>query len=88
MFHKGGQRSKRAGPSLRLKQTMAMKGTGAIEKSQIQRSFDEPAADAAVMLQLRNSRKGAVGTQELKITGQLVCYEPHGKKSESPYVLV
>ena len=68
-----------------------VKSQGAIEKSKIQLSFGEPAADAAVMLvilELKNSRKGTAGTQELKITAQLICAEPHAKKSESPYVMV
>lgn len=75
----------------RIWERVVLKGKGAIEKSKIQLSFGEPAADAAVMLvilELKNSRKGTAGTQELKITGQLICAEPHGKKSESPYVMV
>jgi len=68
-----------------------VKSQGAIEKSKIQLSFGEPTADAAVMfviLELKNSRKGTAGTQELKITAQRICAEPHAKKSESPYVMV
>ena len=75
----------------RIWDRVILKSKGAIEKSKIQLSFGEPAADAAVMfviLELKNSRKGTAGTQELKITGQLICAEPHGKKSESPYVMV
>ena len=70
---------------------MILKSRATIEKSKIQLSFGEPAADAAVMfviLELKNSRKGIAGTQELKITAQLICAEPHAKKSESPYCMV
>ncbi len=75
----------------RIWDRVVLKGKGAIEKSKIQLSFGKPAEDAAVMLvilELKNSRKGTAGTQELKITGQLICSDPHGKKSESPYVMV
>jgi len=75
----------------RIWERVILKSKGAIEKSKIQLSFGEPASDAAVMfviLELKNSRKGTAGTQELKITAQLICSEPHGKKSESPYVMV
>ena len=70
---------------------VVLKSKGAIEKSKIELSFGEPSADAAVMfviLEMKNSRKGTAGTQELKITAQLICAEPHAKKSESPYIMV
>ncbi|MEK6257518.1 MAG: trypsin-like peptidase domain-containing protein [Planctomycetota bacterium] len=75
----------------RIWDRVILKSKSAIEKSKIQLSFGEPAADAAVMLvilELKSSRKGTAGTQELKITAQLICAEPHGKKSESPYCMV
>ena len=75
----------------RIWDRVILKSKAAIEKSKIQLSFGEPAADAAVMfviLELKNSRKGTAGTQELKITAQLICAELHGKKSESPYCMV
>lgn len=78
-------------PTGRIWARVVLKGKGTVEKSKIQLSFGEPAADAAVMLvilELENSRKGTAGTQELKISGQLICSDPHGKKSQSPYCLV
>ena len=78
-------------PSGRIWDRVILKSKSTVEKSKIRLSFGEPAIDAAVMfviLELKNSRKGTVGTQELKITAQLICADMSGKKSESPYCMV
>ncbi len=85
------QRTVALDASGRIWTRVVLKSKGAIEKSKIELSFGEPSADAAVMfviLEMKNSRKGTAGTQELKITAQLICAEPHAKKSESPYIMV
>ena len=63
----------------------------AVEKSGIQLSFGEPAADAAVMvvmLQMKPSRRGTAGTQELVVRAELICFDPLAKKNVSPLAKV
>ncbi len=63
----------------------------AVQKSGIHLSFGEPANDAALLkvyLEMKQSRKKAQGTQELRVRAELVCYDPQAKKNESPLVLV
>lgn len=57
----------------------------AVEKSGIELSFGEPAPDAALMivhLELKPTRKGTAGTQELHIKTELICIDPFAKRAK------
>lgn len=63
----------------------------AVEKSGIELSFGRPAPDAAVlivMLEMKRSRKGTEGTQELVVKAELICFDPLAKKNVSPLAKV
>jgi S1-C subfamily serine protease len=62
-----------------------------VERTKLPLSFGEPADDAAVMLvawDMKPTRKGTAGTQELHIKAFLVCFDPEAKKDASPVVKV
>lgn len=62
-----------------------------VERAKIEVSFDEPGEEDAVMLvhlDLKNTRKGISGTQELVISAELICADPAAKGSASPLVRV
>ncbi len=63
----------------------------AVEKSGIELSFGQPAPDAAVMvvmLEMKRSKKGTEGTQELVVKAELICFDPLAKKNLSPMAKV
>jgi hypothetical protein len=63
----------------------------AVEKSGIELSFGQPAPDAAVLmvyLEMKRSRKGTQGTQELFVKAELICFDPLAKKNVSPLAKV
>src|SRR5262249_2812347 len=62
-----------------------------VEKSGIQLSEGEPRPDTAfmvVMLEMKPSKKGTDGTQDLTVTAELTCVDPLAKKNASPLAKV
>jgi S1-C subfamily serine protease len=62
-----------------------------VERAKLPLSFGVPSDEAAVMLvswELKPSRKGTTGTQELHIKAVLVCYDLAAKQNVSPFVKV
>lgn len=62
-----------------------------VERAKIELSFGEPSDDAAVMmvfLELKNSKRGTAGAQELNVKAELICRDVKAKANESPYCKV
>jgi len=72
-------------PTGAIWERVILRSQTAIEKSGIELSFGEPAPDAALMivhLELKPTRKGTAGTQELVIKTELICIDPFAKRAK------
>lgn len=72
-------------PTGAIWERVILRSQSAIEKSGVLLSFGQPAPDAAVMivhLELKPTRKGTVGTQELVIKAELICVDPFAKRAK------
>lgn len=72
-------------PTGAIWERVILRSQSAIEKSGIELSFGEPAPDAALMivhLELKPTRKGTAGTQELVIKTELICIDPFAKRAK------